>query len=193
MTYTVPIYCYPAAPIHANTATIVEVGPGRGDFLFHTAKQNPQSLICAIELDPGRFDKLMRRRERFETPNVWLLQGDARIVLPQVFSNGVDIIHIHFPDPWPKRRHAKNRLMQAPFVMACFAALKPGGYMYFTTDHRPYAEAVEALLSEFPTQFESVYQPVIRHESDESFPTFFYQMWIAQGRQICYQKYRKKA
>lgn len=190
--YREPLWCYPAAPQASDGRVILEVGPGRGDFLFHLAQQHPQSLVCGIELMHERFEKLMRRRDRQQLENIWLIQGDARRVLPEIFAEGVHEIHIHFSDPWPKRKHFKNRLMQKPFIEACAKVLLPGGHLYFTTDWPEYSEWTEKLLAQ-ATNLHSEYTPAVQLNRSDVFPSYFCQKWITQGRQIHCQKYRRVA
>lgn len=189
--YREPLLCYPATPFAPADRVIVEIGPGRGDFLFHLAQHNPKALVCGIELMHERFEKLIVRHDRLDLQNIWLVQGDARRVLPELFPHNVDEIHIHFPDPWPKRKHHKNRLIQMPFLCACVQALKPNRVLFFTTDDASYAEWTADLIATVP-ELESVYHPVIHTESEDTFPSYFYQKWVKAGRVIQYQKYRRR-
>jgi tRNA (guanine-N7-)-methyltransferase len=185
-------FVYPSSLLPPTASTIiVEVGPGRGDFLFHLAENSPSATVVGIEIKRKRVDKLIARIERRCLANVGIIQDDARAALPRFFPEGtVDEIHINFPDPWPKRRHAKHRAMGAAFIADCLRALRVGGTISFTTDHRPYAEGVAAAFSEFPA-FASCYEaPIITH-LPEAYPTFFAMKWRAEGREITYQKYRK--
>lgn len=186
--YRQPLWSYPAVPRATEPRIIVEVGPGRGDFLFHLARKNPQALVCGIELMHDRFERMIPRRDQQELDNVWLLQGDARRVLPEVFGAGVHEIHIHFSDPWPKRKHQKHRLMQTPFIAACAKALLPGGQLYFTTDWTDYSDWTAKLMAATP-ELKSVYDPVIQTNLGDIFPSYFCQKWLAQGRVIQCQKY----
>lgn len=188
--YREALWCYPAQPLAACERMIVEIGPGRGDFLFHLARENPQALVCGIERMHERFEKLICRRDRQQIENIWLLQGDARRVLPEVLDAGVHEIHIHFSDPWPKRKHHKHRLMQPPFIAACAKALLPGGHLYFTTDWADYSEWTMKLMAAIP-EFNSAYDPVIQLNRGDIFPSYFYQKWIAMGRSIQCQKYTR--
>lgn len=186
------VFIYPAScPLVDGKRLIVEVGPGRGDFLFHLAEKNPESVIVGIEIKAKRVDKLIRRIEHRGLKNVRIIQADARDALLSFFAkSSIDEIHILFPDPWPKRRHEKNRAVSETFLRDCLAALKPDGVINFVTDHAAYAEAAAAVFATIDG-FESCYAERISTKSDNEFPTFFAQKWLSMGRKISYQRYRR--
>jgi tRNA (guanine-N7-)-methyltransferase len=185
-------FYYPAGGLPLKCRRlIVEVGPGRGDFLFHLAESQPDAEIVGIEIKGKRVDKLIKRIERRELKNVRLIQDDARQALPRNFrDHSIDEIHVHFPDPWPKKRHTKHRSMSYTFLRDCLRVLKVEGTITFITDHRPYAEAVLETFAKVP-EFQSCYDDPMKSNAPDAFPTFFAQKWIAEGREITYQKYRR--
>lgn len=167
----------------------MEVGPGRGDFLFHMAENNPHATVVGIEIKGKRVDKLIKRIEQRCLTNVRLIQDDVRSALPRFFPDkSVDEIHIHFPDPWPKKRHEKHRSMNLNFLQECLRILKVEGTVTFITDHRPYAEEVVELFTQLP-DFENFYEDRLIVSMPSAFPSFFAQKWMAEGREIIYQKY----
>ena len=180
---------------HANRRSVppifVEVGPGRGDFLFHLAQVNPDKSVVGIEIKRKRVDKLISRVENRGLKNVTIIQDDARCALPRFFSeNSVDAIYINFPDPWPKRRHEKNRVLSRDFLEDCCSVLKFYGNLNITTDFRPYAEAVADEVDAIPL-LETCYPEPVKNHSDDAYPTLFSQKWINMGRTIYYQKYQR--
>jgi len=187
-------FVYPAGPMAAEGGRlVVEVGPGRGDFLLHMAEADPLPSFAGIEIKGKRVDKIIRRIERKGLANVTVIQDDARDALPRHFAEGtVDEVHIHFPDPWPKKRHTKHRPINEDFLRDCVRALKAGGTIDFVTDHRPYAE----LAAELFVRTEGLagcYRNTIETEVPNAFPTFFSEKWKSEGRRIYYQRYRKVA
>lgn len=184
-------FLYPASP--ANLARkIIEIGPGRGDFLFHLAENNKDAAIYGIEIKGKRFDKLIKRTQKRGLDNIILIQDDGRNALvDHVKNNSIEKIYINFPDPWPKKRHTKNRLMNEPFLFSCLSVLKKEGELIFTTDFKNYAYQVAELFSSIDG-FSNAYSGGILTDSPEAFPTFFAQKWKAEGRTIYYQKYIKK-
>jgi len=167
------------------TRLILEVGPGRGDFLFHLAETNPDSLVVGIEIKRKRVDKLIHRTEKRKLCNVIIIQDDARSALPRFFSDGsVDEIHINFPDPWPKNRHSGNRSVSTDFLNECRRVLKDGGFVNFVTDFIPYAAAVSDDASRIAGL-------VACDDANETFPTFFAMKWKKMGRKFVCRRYVK--
>ena len=185
-------FSYPASATPAAGArTIVEVGPGRGDFLFHLAEGSPEADVVGIEIKGKRVDKLIRRIERRGLANVTIIQDDARNAMYHHFSEAsVDEIHIQFPDPWPKKRHEKHRPINADLLTDCTRALKTGGILSIVTDHLPYAELSSEMLARAEGLANCYGAPYVTDLAD-AFPTFFSEKWKAEGRRIYYQKYRR--
>ncbi len=129
----------------------VEIGPGKDDFIIRVAEASPGVRFLAIECNRERVDSLCRKIKRAGVGNVRVFFGDARTALARLLRPGqVRAFHIHFPDPWPKRRHARHRLIQ-PVVTAQLAdRLAPGGQLNLFTDVRPYAEQALACLEATP-------------------------------------------
>lgn len=179
--------CYPAV-ISQKDATIVEIGPGRGDFLFQLARENPDAAIIGIELKSKRYFKLIDRVRKLGIGNVQLIQADGRHAIKSFGAASLREIHINFPDPWPKRKHTENRLLAAEFIKDCANALCEGGVLYFITDAGWYAEDVKALISAAVKEFEGI---VI--DKNDFYPTFFAQKWLKEGRGIFCQRWSKRA
>lgn len=181
----IPFFYPSTLCIEGKPRIIVDIGPGGGDFLFHLAETNPDSLIVGIEIRGKRVDKLVNRIEGKKIRNVIIIQDDARAAIPRFFSDDtVDEIHINFPDPWPKRRHTKNRAMNAHFLGECARILKAGGTLNFATDHTAYAAAMAEGTSKIP-------ELEMCMKADETFPTYFAMKWKAMGREIVCRRYKK--
>ncbi len=135
------LFINPGAPLE------VEIGPGKDDFVVRAAQAAPGTNFLAIERIRERADSLCGKIRRAGVPNVRVFLGNARAALDRLLRTGsVQAFHIHFPDPWPKRRHAKHRLIQPAITTTLAERLAPGGRLTLITDARPYAEqAVECL------------------------------------------------
>ncbi len=184
------IITYPAASIDHND-TIIEIGPGRGDFLFHLADIHPDKTVYGVEIKGKRFGKLVLRRDARELFNIKLVLADAAHALPELFGNGsAGAIYINFPDPWPKKKHAKKRLLKRAFLEICTQSLRPGGHLFITTDVDWYAHDVFEFCQDI-SDLTPIY-PEVQTDSDEAYPTLFAQKWADEGRTIYYQKHQKK-
>ncbi len=127
--------------------TVLEIGFGGGEALLQMARDHPEWNFLGIEVYRPGIGKLLRALATERIGNVRLLIGDAAEILPQNFPDGVlDRIHLFFPDPWPKKRHHKRRLVQPPFVETVARKLKMGGLFHLATDWPDYAEQIEQVV-----------------------------------------------
>ena len=170
---------------------ILEIGPGRGDFLFHLAEINPDAKVIGIELKPMRYFKLIDRMQKRGLTNIQLIQADARLAVEELFEkNSLDEIHINFPDPWPKRKHGKNRLITAEFVKNCSNLLKKDGVLNIVTDAEFYADEIRDKIFECTKKGTGTFFSEKRCLSP--FPTLFAQKWMKEGRRIYPMRWVKR-
>lgn len=171
---------------------ILEIGPGRGDFLFALAEKWPEKKIVGVEFLKKRHFKLIKRIERRGLSNILLVQGRAQIVVPRHFEMGAfERIYVLFPDPWPKDRHIPHRLMTADFMAILACLLKPSGDLVVATDYRLYAEWVIENSTRVAT-LENTGSPYCRaSDVPDYLPTFFEQKWREEGRDIYYMRFRR--
>lgn len=126
----------------------VEIGPGKGKFLIEVAQREPQANYVAIEIRPKRVEKIRSKVARAELKNIQVYLGNAKESLGAMFSPaGVEIFFAHFPDPWPKRKHERRRLIDVDFVQVLYDLLRPDGKIYLTTDVGSYAETTSCLFT----------------------------------------------
>jgi len=125
----------------------MEIGFGKGRFLLARAGAHPERRFLGIER-AGKYLRLAAHRAaRRGLGNVLLLEGEALFVLATVLPEAfADAIHIYFPDPWPKARHQRRRLLDTESVDLVLRALAPGGRLFFATDFLPYGERVREVL-----------------------------------------------
>lgn len=140
--------CYPNQDFRNAQSLILEIGPGRGDFLFELGEQNLQSSVVAIEYKKKRYSKLIERISKRGLKNVSLVWGNARLAVPELFQDEqLQEVYILHPDPWPKKRHAKHRLIQKEFLEILAQKIKRGGFLQIQTDDKPYAEWIREAIS----------------------------------------------
>jgi len=131
----------------AAAALELEIGSGHGGFALAFAKTRPEGALVAIEQRHKFARELAAKAETRGLRNLLALQGDARILAPRLFRAGsLAVIHVHFPDPWWKRRHHTRRLVDDRMSALLFGLLRTGGLLDFRTDVEDYARgAVERL------------------------------------------------
>jgi len=132
-------------------AVVLEIGFGNGQSLAQMAQAAPNTLFIGVEVhQPGVGALLQQLRER-TLSNVRICYADARDVLQALPIQSLDRVQIFFPDPWPKKRHHKRRILQPEFVMKIVERLKAGAAVHCATDWLPYAEFMLETLSASPT------------------------------------------
>ena len=130
---------------------ILEIGFGMGETTAAIAAAHPENDYLGIEVHTPGVGSLLKRIDERGIGNLRLIQHDAVEVLREMIAPGaLDGAHIFFPDPWPKKRHHKRRLVQPDFVALLASRIKPGGYVHLATDWQEYAEQMLAVLSAEP-------------------------------------------
>ena len=129
---------------------ILEIGFGMGTATAEIARANPDQDYLGVEVHTPGVGNLLKLIAENGLGNIRIVQHDAVEVLRDMIADGaLDGVHIFFPDPWPKKRHHKRRLLQPEFLDLLCAKLKPGGYLHFATDWEEYAQwALEMLRAE---------------------------------------------
>lgn len=138
--------------VFGRTAPVVlEIGSGMGETTAEIALANPHTDYLAIEVHGPGVGSLLKRIDALGLTNLRIIRHDAAEVLEQMIPDGsLAGLHLFFPDPWPKKRHHKRRLVQPPFAALAARKLAPGGYFHAATDWPEYAEQMEAVLSSEP-------------------------------------------
>lgn len=120
---------------------IVEIGFGMGLATADIAAALPDHRFLGLEVHAPGVGKLMSEMEKRTIRNIRICRHDAVEVVDSMLAlDSVDGFHVFFPDPWPKKRHHKRRIMNQSFVALMSSRLKPGGYLYYVTDWEEYAE-----------------------------------------------------
>jgi len=128
---------------------VMEVGYGMGEATWQIAKANPNLNYLGVEVHMPGVGKLMARLDEYELTNVRLIERDVfEVLYYMVKDSSLDGVHLFFPDPWPKKRHFKRRIVNERFLSDISAKLKPGGYLHIATDWVPYAEWIKEVFSQ---------------------------------------------
>ena len=131
--------------------TILEIGCGMGETTAAIALAHPRNDYLGVEVHSPGVGSLLKLIEEKQLANVRIVQHDAvEIVEQMIRPETLAGIHIFFPDPWPKKRHHKRRLIQPRFVQLLASRLIPGGYLHLATDWQEYAEQMLDVLANEP-------------------------------------------
>jgi tRNA (guanine-N7-)-methyltransferase len=135
------LWCPDGRPLH------VEIGSGDGDFLVGQAQKLPQARFVGVELRYKRVFKTAELLSKDGIGNVSVVRYDASFV-DQLFDDGeVDCLYLFFPDPWPKKRHHKHRMITQERIDLWYRLLKPGSALEIKSDHQEYFNDILALIA----------------------------------------------
>lgn len=178
-----------------NNPVAIEYCSGNGAWIADKAKNNPHINWVAIEMKYPRVRKIWAKIKNANLHNLFIICGEAMRATKDYFPDGsIDSIYINFPDPWPKNRHAKNRLIQPLFLEQMHRILRPSGNITFVTDDPGYSEWTINIFEKSPG-FESIYpSPYFITEMEEYGATsYFEDLWRQKGKIIRYHQYKKLA
>ena len=134
-----------------NAPLVLEIGSGMGETTAEIAQQNPSIDFIAVEVHGPGVGSLLKKIDALGLRNLRVIRHDAAEVLQQMIPDGsLAGIHLFFPDPWPKKRHHKRRLVQPAFAALAARKLAPGGYIHAATDWPEYAVQIESVFSSSP-------------------------------------------
>jgi tRNA (guanine-N7-)-methyltransferase len=172
---------------------VVELGFGRGEFLRALAAAAPDAAHVGIDISHRRVLKLARRIAPTPERNIRLVEGRAEELVRDALEDGsVASVWINFPDPWPKQRHQRRRLIQPAFAAALARRLAPGGELHAATDHAGYAAQIDAVLSAEPRLENALGAPFVR-EVPGRLCTAYEEMWRAEGRALHFFAYQRRS
>jgi tRNA (guanine-N7-)-methyltransferase len=137
--------------IKASSRFVWEVGCGHGHFLAAYAAAHPDESCIGIDITSDRIARAERKRARARLGNLHFIRADAEdflVVMPE--RARFTKIFILFPDPWPKRRHHKNRIVKPGFLAAAAARSQKGASLFYRTDHEPYFREVASMMKVHP-------------------------------------------
>lgn len=148
---------------------VLEVGSGHGHFLTAYAAAHPEKCCVGVDLAGDRVERAVRKRDRAGLSNLFFIQADVRLFLAALPAEiRMAEIFVLFPDPWPKLRHRKHRIIQPAFLSAASALAAPDCRFAFRTDHEPYYRDAHATIAahpawqlveeKWPFEFETVFQ-----------------------------------
>ncbi|MGM0440777.1 MAG: tRNA (guanosine(46)-N7)-methyltransferase TrmB [Chlamydiota bacterium] len=176
-----------------DNPVFVEFCSGNGAWIAQQAQNNPDKNWVAVEKRFDRVRKIWSKAKNLELSNLFTVCGDARLFVNYYIEDGsVTGVFVNFPDPWPKERHAKHRLIQSEFVKECARIIKPGGFIMLVTDDKPYSQQMlEVLVGN--DDFRPCYpDPYYITDLEDYGSSFFNELWQTKGRTIHYIKFERR-
>jgi tRNA (guanine-N7-)-methyltransferase len=172
----------------------MEIGFGGGEHLLWQARANPDVGIIGCEPFEDGLVKVLTAIEEDTLANIRLWPDDARAVLRWLPPASVDRMFVLFPDPWPKKRHQKRRLLSAATLGLVADVLKPGGELRIGTDIADYARTIFMALAATPSlRWTAARSADWRHRPDDWPETRYEQKAIREGRPCCYLRFERAA
>ncbi len=188
-------YQFPGWSAHFGNdhPVMIEYCSGNGAWIAAKAQAFPQYNWVAVEKKFDRIRKIWSKKSNFGLNNLLIVYGEASFVTRTYFPRGAASgIYINFPDPWPKRRHWKFRLLLPPFIQELNGCLRDRGDVTIATDDAPYSQAI---IRDFMASksFDSHYpEPYYVHEYLDYGTSYFEDLWRSQGVDIRYHRFLKK-
>jgi tRNA (guanine-N7-)-methyltransferase len=140
----------PAAAFGREARRVLEIGFGNGEALLAAARADPASDFLGIEVHRPGIGRLLLAADQAGVRNLRVVMADAAEAIESLPDGAISELRLFFPDPWPKKRHHKRRLVQEPFVERLARILAPGGRLLIATDWEDYASAMLATLEASP-------------------------------------------
>ncbi len=154
-----PRWCLPFAPAPLDARAVfgrdaplvLEIGSGMGETTAAIAAAHPAFDFVAVEVHAPGVGSLLQKIDALRLANLRIVQHDAvEVVTSMIAPSSLGAVHVYFPDPWPKKRHHKRRLLKPAFVRLLAERLVPGGYLHAATDWAEYADAILAACTAEP-------------------------------------------
>lgn len=166
----------------------VEIGSGKGLYLMEASRQRPDSNFVGVERAGKWFHRSVERCLRAGPSNLRLVKTDAFDFLARWVEPGsVRAVHVYFPDPWPKKRHAKRRLLQTPLYALIARALPPEGFFFLASDVLGYFEQAVSEIAD--AGFLRVDWP---EEAPDRLPTNYARKYAIEGRPLHFAKFMRR-
>ena len=127
---------------------IMEIGFGMGEATATIAKNHPNNGYLAVDVHPPGIGKLLTRIVESDLTNIKVIEEDVHVVLQHMIADdSLDGIHLYFPDPWPKKKHNKRRIINSGFLQLIYPKLKKDGFIHIATDWVPYALNIQTVFA----------------------------------------------
>ncbi len=180
------------ASLFGNARPIaLEIGCGTGHFVVDRAQQQPDVNFVAIDIYNKGCWKTCKKTDALGLTNIRVARAEAAYLLEKAFNQTpLSAIYINCPDPWPKKRHRKRRLVNRDFLLKAWHHLTPGGDFFFSSDVSDYAHNVATLLEQNPAYRNCLDQPVVHHLPGYPISKYM-QRFLDLGQPIHYLQFQR--
>lgn len=174
--------------LFSNTNPVyVEFCSGNGEWIINQAVSHPHINWIAVEMDFPRVRKIWSKRANRSLENLFIVCGRAQefaayYASPDLFSR----IFVHFPDPWPRKKHAKHRLFQHDFLLSLQNSLQDNASLHLVTDAKDYIDTSIELIKNLPTWEYFYKSPHFVINREQIGGSWFHRLWQEKGREIFY-------
>lgn len=170
---------------------VIEYCSGNGDWIIHKAKEHPEIFWVAVDVRIDRIQKIWIKLHKEQIPNLLIVFGEALTFTTHYLApDSIDEIYVNFPDPFPKRRHEKHRLIQTPFAEQLTRIVKKGGKATFATDHEVYSSQIIDVMR--AAHWESAFPPPFYVNSWFNYGnSWFENLWKQKGCNFYYMRFIK--
>lgn len=177
--------------LFGNDAPIaVEFCSGNGEWIIEKAKSHPEYNWVAVEIRFDRVRKIWARGKNAQVKNLFTVFGDAKTFAEHYLdANSLDLVYINFPDPWPKKRHAKHRIVQKDFSLLLQKVIKPLGEAIFVTDDPVYSrQMIDVMLRKSLWKSASP-SPYYQNDWENFGASYFSSLWQKKNLKIHYHRF----
>ena len=170
---------------------VLEIGFGDGDFLIEMAELNPEKNYLGIEIKTKRFKIALKKSKDVLSDNLKFLHMNANIAVEEIFQNNTfSLVYINFPDPWPKDKHHKHRIINSDFLEKLSRIMKKDGILEVASDHKDYVKHSFDVFSNRPIFIPEYPAPGYLHNIPNRPYTKYEKEFRAEGKEIFYLMYR---
>lgn len=157
----------------------LEIGMGNGEFISEYAKKYPEQNFLGFEVMKRIFRRAIIKARQVKGENIRLIHFDATFFVSILEDGSVDNFYVNFPDPWPKKKHKKRRLLKTQFIELLTRKLRTGGTLCIATDQIDYAEEIVENLKGV-ADLESAYNTIYIDRLDDYLPTKYYRKFVPE-------------
>lgn len=176
-----------------NAPICIEYCSGNGAWIAAKAQSEPETNWVAVEMKFERVRKIWSKIKNHQLNNLLVVCGEGFKVTHHYFpSSSVKAVYINFPDPWPKRRHGKHRIVQPSFMSEIHRVLEPKGSVTLATDDESYSRSMIDVLMKVPGFQSELPAPYYTHDFPDYGTSYFEDLWREKGKSIHYHLFSKE-